>query len=147
MDINPDIAHRLFKIRRFLNLNQVDMADKIFIERSSISSFENCKRGISKRAIDGLETYLNVNINYLLNGEGEMFKPKDYNEVSDIVPKSNESMPPSYSNESIEQLIEQNNELVKQVSDLIKMQLLNAESIRNLSTQHVRHQDRKGNTG
>lgn len=147
MDINKDIGARLRKTRKLLKLSLKEFEKETTISTSMVSAYERGENPISEHSYDLMELHLNINRLYIKEGKGERFIKEDYSEFSDIHQKTNDSMPPSYSNESIEQLIEQNSELVKQVSDLIKMQLLNAESIRNLSTHHVRHQDRKGNTG
>lgn len=123
--IEPNtIGGRLLKFRHLQNLRQKDIALKIGIERNTYSEYENNKHKPSEKAIDKLVEVYHINQEWLLTGEGH-YLLKDYTITENIL-NTEESMT-KYNEETIVQLLEQNNRLVQQVSDLIKMQLLNAE--------------------
>ena len=68
------INERLKEIRKALNLNQSDMAEKLGMKQGSYSGIESGKKGtITKKTEKMLEYLFDVNIEYLLNGKGEMF--------------------------------------------------------------------------
>jgi transcriptional regulator with XRE-family HTH domain len=76
------LGERLKNIRWVLKLNQKQMAEKLELTQSAISAVE---KGISKSLSgDNLAKLLiefNVNINWLLSGEGEMFNSENKNDL------------------------------------------------------------------
>lgn len=68
---------RLKDIRKALNLSQDEIALKFGISRQYWSNFENDRETLNNEKLTKLIQYFNVNINYLLTGEGEMFIEKD----------------------------------------------------------------------
>jgi transcriptional regulator with XRE-family HTH domain len=67
----------LKKIRKKLGLSQQEMADKLGITKQSISKIETGTNDLSKNLIGALVDYYNINPNYLLSGNGEMFQDKE----------------------------------------------------------------------
>lgn len=133
--------YRLKSFRETLNMNQSEMAACMGIEQSTYSKYEKNDK-LPEYAIIILESKFNFNRAWFSSGEGSM-------KLMDAIPGqllANEDMS-DYRNNRIDQLIEQNNRLVQQVSDLIKMQLVNAETIRTLAASHVVHQNRELNSG
>jgi transcriptional regulator with XRE-family HTH domain len=68
---------RLKDIRCALDLSQDEIAAKFGISRQYWSSFEKDREILNNEKLVKLTKYFNVNINYLLTGEGEMFITKD----------------------------------------------------------------------
>lgn len=145
MSLNREMSKRLLRIRNTLNLTQEEIAQKIGISRTLYIGYESGQDPVSKRSLDKIISNLNINQDWLFESKGEMFIGG--NSIIEKQVSVSEPMSPSYSNATIAQLINQNNALVQQVSDLIKMQLLNAESIRNLTAHNVDYQEKEINSG
>lgn len=139
MSTDKDIGGRLLRLRNILNLDQTAFAEKIGIGRSTLSEYEKGTHTISKKTVDLIELKVGINRSWLLEGEGEVFVSDKYKQSDDI--KILDEQMPSYPQTTINKLVEQNSQLVKQVSDLIRMQLLNAETINNLSIRHRAKED------
>lgn len=73
------INERVKKIRESLSLDQNTIAESIGLKQGSYSSMETTAKSISGSVLKLLEILYNVNIDYLLNGKGEMFKKKQQN--------------------------------------------------------------------
>lgn len=74
------IGERLKTIREYLRLSQEDFGGKIGLTKSGISGVEKNKSFMSKEILSKLIIDLDVNLNYLVAGKGEMFiseKSKD----------------------------------------------------------------------
>lgn len=139
MNTKKEIGNRLLQIRTYLDLKQHEMADRIGISRTSYVEYENGtgKGNVSKKSVEKIKQALNINPDWLLLGEGEMKLLKEYVQ-KDIEPNFDEDKKEYSTTNEISELIKMNRDLVTQVSDLIKMQLLNAETINNLSKRHVK---------
>ncbi|MDO5436683.1 MAG: helix-turn-helix transcriptional regulator [bacterium] len=74
---------RLKKIRQLLDLSQADFGEKIGVSKQYISNLEADRNFLNNEKLVSLLVDLNVNINYLLDGRGEVFIPE--NEDSDEV--------------------------------------------------------------
>lgn len=84
-------GQRLLEIRRQLRLNQAEMGEKIGLGQGGYSSIETDRTDISKSVQLLLEKNLNINIDWLLTGSGEMFMPNkdtgfDRNGGNDYIP-------------------------------------------------------------
>ncbi len=82
------IALRLKKLREEKNLNQVEFASLIGISQAAISHYERGEREPTADIISKIADKLNVNLNWLLTGEGSMFQeliPVDSSFLSDII--------------------------------------------------------------
>ena len=64
---------RLKKIRCVLNLSQEAFGDKLDMSRAAIAAVEAGKNGFSQDTLYKLIEKFNINLNFLLNGIGEMF--------------------------------------------------------------------------
>jgi len=73
MDNNDGFVERLKKIREALNLNQKEFSSQLNISEASYSDFENGKHKPKYGFLYTLARKLNVNLYYLMFGEGEMF--------------------------------------------------------------------------
>lgn len=74
-----EIGDRLKKIRKTLDLTQADFGEKIGLKPTAIGQMENGARNITERTTILLKEKYGVNIQYLLNGIGEMFiEPSDF---------------------------------------------------------------------
>lgn len=69
---------RIKEIRKALNLNQVDFAEKIGLSQSSLGMIEVGKRTFSEKHIKLICTTFNVNENWLRTGDGNMFSSTPY---------------------------------------------------------------------
>jgi len=68
-----EIGKRLRWVRKNLRLSQRELADKLGFAQRTISSWEKGEREIPIRALSVLKEQFNININWLLTGEGEPF--------------------------------------------------------------------------
>lgn len=64
---------RLKRVRLALNLDPAQISDILRIKKNSYYKYEDGSRFPQPEILLSLTTYLNVNVNYLLSGEGEMF--------------------------------------------------------------------------
>lgn len=68
---------RLKQLRKALGKRQEEMAELLGVTYSAISSIESGRRNVTEQHLKILEgSSLNVNIDWLRTGEGEMFLPK-----------------------------------------------------------------------
>jgi transcriptional regulator with XRE-family HTH domain len=68
------LGKRLKQIRESLKLSQQQFAEKLSIKSQSVYKVEKDLNGLSNETLINLIKNYNVNINWLLTGEGEMFK-------------------------------------------------------------------------
>lgn len=80
---------RIKEIRTKLNLSVAKLADKIGIPARTITGYERGERTPSIEFLANLSTILNVNANWFITGNGEMFNKKE----------------PSVDNEELEQKV------------------------------------------
>lgn len=81
---------RIKEIRTKLNLSVAKLADKIGIPARTITGYERGERTPSIEFLANLSTIVNVNANWFITGNGEMFNKKE----------------PSVDNEELEHTIE-----------------------------------------
>ena len=67
------VSERIKEIRKALDLNQKEFADRLKMSNSSLSDVENGKYSPNFDMVRNLVVEFKVNIDYLLFGEGEMF--------------------------------------------------------------------------
>lgn len=77
------INKRINLLRKQLGMIQQDFANKIGVQRVTISWMEKEGNTITKQNIKIICDTFNVNENWLLNGEGEMFRPADEPDILD----------------------------------------------------------------
>ncbi len=69
-------SERLKKVRAILGFSQGELAESLGITQNIISFCESGKRELSKSVLLKISEKFNVNINWLLTGQGEMFLSK-----------------------------------------------------------------------
>lgn len=67
----------LKKIRKVLDISAQKMADSLNVSRGAIVQYETSKRKPSYEFIEALHTKYNVNLNWFVSGQGEMFNGQD----------------------------------------------------------------------
>ena len=67
------LNERLKKLRRYLDLTQQELADKIGMKRNTIANYETNRNEPSNAVISLICKEFNVNEIWLRTGEGEMF--------------------------------------------------------------------------
>ncbi len=70
---NVDIGKRIRELRKALNLSQEAIADKIGVAKNTVYMWERGLFSPSKKVLKVMVQVLNVNPEWLLTGEGEMF--------------------------------------------------------------------------
>lgn len=75
--------NRIKTLRKHLNLNQAGFGRKIGLKNGAISWMEKEGNTITKQNIKIICDTFNVSGNWLLNGEGEMFRPADEPDILD----------------------------------------------------------------
>lgn len=77
------IGSRLKSVRKSLNLNQEKFSKKLNIKREMLSRYENDKNQIPNQIVQNIHKKFNVNISWLLTGEGEMITGQSSQKESD----------------------------------------------------------------
>lgn len=72
---------RIKTLRKQLNLNQAEFGRRIGLKNGAISWMEKEGNTITKQNIKIICDTFNVNKNWLLNGEGEMFRSADESDI------------------------------------------------------------------
>lgn len=79
------MLERLKQFRDTIGFTQQKMADALGIKRNTYSLIEKGERSLTDRHIESLENKLNLNREWLLTGEGNMFSDsKDLKEFLDL---------------------------------------------------------------
>lgn len=72
---------RIKEIRSKLNLSVAKLAEKIQIPARTITGYERAERTPSIEFVAQCCTILNINANWFLTGEGDMFIPPKFEQV------------------------------------------------------------------
>lgn len=64
---------RLKLLRKTLKMTQIEFGERIGVAGNTVTNYENSMRNPSTAVITSICREFNVNENWLLNGEGEMF--------------------------------------------------------------------------
>jgi transcriptional regulator with XRE-family HTH domain len=67
------IKERIKEVRTALNVSQQDFSKRVFISQTLLGELELGNRTVTDRTIQLITTEFNVNKDWLLKGEGEMF--------------------------------------------------------------------------
>lgn len=70
------VAERVKKIRISQGFSQKDFAKKLNITQSVISDIENKRRGISRNVLLSMGREFDINANWILTGQGEIYMPR-----------------------------------------------------------------------
>lgn len=85
------ISIRLKKVRQALNLGQTEFAEALSLRQGSYSDIERGKvKGLSTEIVEILHKRFHVNIDYIYNGEGEMFNKDSGQNLNKSIDKSME---------------------------------------------------------
>lgn len=115
---NMTVGERVKYLRNELGLNQTEFAEKINIKRSTVAGYENNSRKVIDRAIADIVREYNVNYEWLVYGEGEMFIDNDediYNLIDRIMTNDNE-----YHKFLIKQVSSMSDEQIETIKSLIE---------------------------
>jgi transcriptional regulator with XRE-family HTH domain len=104
-----DVRERVIKAREAKGLNKAELAKKINLSPSALSMFENGKSNLSTKTLIILASELNLNEDWILNGNGDM-----YAKGSNSGSKNTEGSNP-WKDETFKQLKEENIFLKNQI--------------------------------
>ena len=78
------ICERFKKIRKFLDMKQIDFANAIKLTQGHVSDIENKRKCVSDRIVEIICLKYNINEEWLRNGTEPMFniKTDDFTEIS-----------------------------------------------------------------
>jgi len=84
---------RIIMLRNMLQMSQVNFAKKIHISQGALSQIENGKSQISLETLRNISQELNVNCNWVVNGQGNIFlngdaKPSKARDITKVVVKA-----------------------------------------------------------
>ena len=79
------IGQRFKKIRIAQNQSQTEFGDKLGMSKSGISAVENDKVFVSADVLRTLYFDNNVNLNWFVSGEGQMFNAPKFEDVEDVM--------------------------------------------------------------
>ena len=71
------LGQRIKEFRKILKITQGDMANKLNIDTPNISFYENGKTAPSIQTLELIRNAYNLNLDWLLSGEGDMFLDKE----------------------------------------------------------------------
>ena len=77
------LKENLKKIRKKLGLSVAKLSDKLEIPAMTLTNYERGDRTPSAQLFIQMNKKLNVNLNWFVTGEGEMFNPPKYEAVED----------------------------------------------------------------
>ena len=72
------MIHRLKEVRKELGFNQTDFAKHLGIPQTAYSMIENGNRPLADKYVKVICSAFNVNENWFITGEGEMFLSSPY---------------------------------------------------------------------
>ena len=76
-------AKNLKKVRQTLGLSVAKFADKLEMSASTLTGYERGERTPSWNLFTQLYIKANVNMNWFISGDGEMFNPPPFEQVKD----------------------------------------------------------------
>ena len=68
-----EVRKRIKQVRQTLNISQRDFAKRVYISQTLLGDIELGNRNVNDRTIQLISTEFNVNKDWLLTGNGEMF--------------------------------------------------------------------------
>jgi transcriptional regulator with XRE-family HTH domain len=75
MKLQIEVGKRIQQIRKALNLTQEEFGQSLGISKASLSEVESGKYKASIDLLEGMVKKCNVNLHFVITGEGEMFMP------------------------------------------------------------------------
>ena len=94
-------AENLKKVRMSLGLSVNELADNIKIPARTIGGYERNERAVSLELVAQLSKIYNVNANWFVTGEGEMFNAPQFEQVKDDLAQRMEKMEAALRNAGI----------------------------------------------
>jgi len=71
--MSKEIRERIKLVRKTLEISQRDFAKQVYISHALLGEIELGNRNVNKRTIQLISTEFNVNKDWLLTGNGDMF--------------------------------------------------------------------------
>lgn len=109
------MRERITEIRKHLDLNQKEFAEKVGCHRNRVSDIERGLREAPKSTIFALCTELNIDLNWLVLGIGSMFQNKTGQASGQSFDESNKQI------ELLEKLIAEKEKLLAEKDARIKL--------------------------
>ena len=78
-------AENLKKLRKKMGLSVAKMADKLAMSASTLTAYEREERTPSWQLFTQLYLNANVNLNWFVSGEGQMFNAPKFEDVEDVM--------------------------------------------------------------
>ena len=78
-------AENLKKLRRKMGFSVAKMADKLAMSASTLTAYERKERTPSWQLFIQLYLNANVNLNWFVSGEGQMFNTPKFEDVEDVM--------------------------------------------------------------
>ncbi len=75
--LNSTVGKRTKAVRLRLGLTQYEFAKKLSVSDAFVSMVEKAKNQPGKKMLTAMTNVFNVNINWVLTGQGTMFTPQD----------------------------------------------------------------------
>lgn len=79
-----EMAHRIFDLRKSVNLNQESFGKRIGVTRSAVCNYENGSRSIGEQVILAICREFDVNESWLRTGKGDMFIDKPETHLDEL---------------------------------------------------------------
>ncbi|MDR1742069.1 MAG: helix-turn-helix domain-containing protein [Synergistaceae bacterium] len=86
------LGQRIKALRKKLGISQAKLASIGGFDKAQVCNAENGVRGVSQTMITGMKRATGVNLNWLLNGEGDMFASPKFR-VDSFIVSNTEAMP------------------------------------------------------
>jgi transcriptional regulator with XRE-family HTH domain len=118
---------RIKALRKALNLTQQQFGEAIGLARNSITQIEMGLINPGKRTIADIVSVFNVNEQWLLTGEGEMFRPQSYeDEVAQLAAVTLRDAPDSFRARVVHLLVTSTDEELE-ILDKMLQKMIKAE--------------------
>jgi transcriptional regulator with XRE-family HTH domain len=78
-------AENLKKLRKKLGLSVAKMADRLIMSPSTLTAYERKERTPSWQLFIQLYANANVNLNWFVSGQGQMFNAPKFEDVEDVM--------------------------------------------------------------
>ncbi len=75
MKLQIEVGKRIQQIRKALNLTQEEFGNSLGTSKASLSEVENGKYKAGIEILEKMVTKYNVNLHFVITGEGELFNP------------------------------------------------------------------------
>jgi len=90
--MSSDIVLRIKEIREYKKMKQSEFASVLGVKQANMSHMENHGSKVSIETLRKLISVLNIDVNWLLTGQGEMFRRLDVDLEIDRLRKDNDRL-------------------------------------------------------